>query len=389
MLFCSRIARRCLVVVTHLPSAGWLSLLIAVLSCGPLYAYDEAKPPLAPPAVPPVSAPPATVASQLDSDTQRESAPETTASPKCSETCSGFWILSTHNCPQSFDDGCPRFCPAVTRYEPCVGTRRSNLAELCQSLQPGVPVCVVTHGSFVNWDSICSESRSTWSWLNSAACDLPMQMIYLTWPSDRDVTPLVQIDVNLLGRRASRNGYYLAELIQYIPMECPICLLGHSHGTRVVASALHLMAGGKVQGVCHPTSRATGRQIRTVFAASAIDHDWLNPGERYGRALCSTQCLLNLRNRRDAALKVYPLRHLFAARAFGAVGLTSGDKRKLGCWAGKVVDCDVSHVIGHGHLWPYYFSEWSIAWTMRNFVFAPQQSTVAGAADGSSEKSRY
>jgi len=287
-------------------------------------------------------------------------------------TESGFWFVSTHRSPQSFSHTCPRFCPGVLRYEQCAGYRGSSMAELCAALEPGVPVCIMIHGSFVDTASACRESICTWRWLRRGAMGRRMQMIYLTWPSYSPLGPMLQLEVNKLGRRAGRNGYYLAELTQHIPPECPICLLGHSHGTRVIASALHLLAGGHVQGVCHPFARAEGRHIRTVFAASAIDNDWLNPSHRYGRALCSTQCLLNLRNARDPALKFYACRlPLIAKPALGLRGLTARDRRQLGGWGRKVNDYDVTRTIGPAHLWPYFVNRPSLACLMHNYVYFP------------------
>jgi hypothetical protein len=296
-------------------------------------------------------------------------------------TDSGFWFVSTHRSPQSFAHTCPRFCPGVLRYEQCAGYRHSSLAELCAALEPGVPVCIMIHGSFVDTASACRESICTWKWLRRGSMGRRMQMIYLTWPSYSPLGPLLQLEVNKLGRRAARNGYYLAELTQHIPPECPICLLGHSHGTRVIASGLHLLAGGNVQGVCHPYARAEGRHIRTVFAASAIDHDWLNPSHRYGRALCSTQCLLNLRNVRDPALKFYSCRlPLVAKRPLGLTGLTPRDRRQLGGWGGKVNDYDVTGTIGAAHLWPYYFNRPSLACVLHNYVYFPDRTPSPNAS---------
>ncbi|MEQ9409111.1 MAG: alpha/beta hydrolase [Fuerstiella sp.] len=285
---------------------------------------------------------------------------------------SGFWFLSTQHSPQSFDRCCPQFCPTVNRFEQCVGFRNSSLAELSGGLEPGVPVCIVIHGSFVDLESSCRESQQVWHWLRSAGMGQRMQMIYFSWPSFRRLTPMVQYDVNVLGRRAARNGYYLAELIQHIPPECPICLLGHSHGTRVISAGLHMLSGGAIQGVCHPFARAHGRRIRTVFAAAAVDHHWFNPGKRYDRALFSTECLLNLTNRIDPALNIYPLRMpLLAARPMGLTGVTRWDRWRLGSCGGKVLNYDVSRDIGRTHLWPYYFSNNRLAMIMRNYVYFP------------------
>lgn len=291
---------------------------------------------------------------------------------------SGFWFLSTARSPQDFRKSCPTFCPSVSRYEQCHGFHGSDLAALGEGLEPGVPVCIVIHGSFVDTASACRESVCVWKWLKSAGCGHRMQMIYFNWPSFRPMTPLVAADVNMLGHRAARNGYYLAELIQYIPPECPICLIGHSHGTRVVASGLHLMAGGVVEGVRHPTSRAHGRSIRAVFSAAAIDHQWLCPGKKYDRALCSTECVLNLHNCVDPALRVYALRLPFVStRPLGLTGLSGHDRRRLGGAGRRVREYDVSSEVGGRHLFPNYFNNRRLAMVIRNYVYFPDRVTTA------------
>jgi hypothetical protein len=180
---------------------------------------------------------------------------------------------------------------------------------------------------------------------------------------------LASIDVAVLGKRASRNGFYLTSLINKLPPDCPLCLLGHSHGTRVISSSLHLMAGGSVEGYQHSQPGNAGRRIRTVFAASAIDHDWLNPGQRFDRALCMTECLMNLQNHMDPALKIYPLRRIGSSRALGCTGFTEKDQRELGESRRRVSNWDVSETIGMGHLWPNYVKRPALASQLRNYFF--------------------
>lgn len=294
----------------------------------------------------------------------------------------GFWFLTTHHSPQSFDHTCPQFRPSVCRYEECSSFRPSSLAELSSQLQPGIPVCIVVHGSFVDLPNASSESVCTWKWLKNAGMGQPLQVIYFYWPSFKKISLTVQCDVNQLGLQAARNGYYLAELIQHIPPQCPTCLIGHSHGTRLIASGMHLMSGGTVQGISHRFARAHGRRIRSVFLASAIDHDWLNPGHKYDRALYSMECLLNLTNERDGALRIYPLRlPLVAKRALGLRGLTQTDRYRLGPVGHKVTDYSVANMIGREHLWPFYFRQSQVAATMRNYVYFPDLTTVVSSAE--------
>ncbi|MEZ6126064.1 MAG: hypothetical protein R3C49_23295 [Planctomycetaceae bacterium] len=284
----------------------------------------------------------------------------------------GYWFVNTHHSPQDFDSGLLRFCPGVLRYECGQGFRQASFEELLAGIEPGLPVCIMIHGSFVDTPSTCHESHMTWQWLRSAACGARMQMIYFHWPSYRPLTPLVPFDTNQLGRRAARNGFYVAELIHHLPPDCPVCLLGHSHGTRVISSAMHLMAGGAVQGYCHPFARVNGRPIRAVFAGAAIDHHWYNPGQRYDRSLHSVQCVLNMTNCVDPALAVYPLRMpLLVRRSLGTHGLSNSDRRQLGPISNKVLDYDVTRAIGASHLWPYYFTNPGLAMLMRNYVYFP------------------
>ena len=290
--------------------------------------------------------------------------------PQTTTTTPGYWIVSSHASPQHFDESAPVFCPSVTRYDHCTGFRRSSMQELMQSILPGVPVSVFCHGSFVSWEDVLNESCETWKWVHQACPDQPVQMVYFSWPSDRPIiVPIIQLDVARLGHRAGRNGFYLANFVQQLPSECPVCLVGHSHGTRVVASALHLIGGGAVEGYVLRPGPYPQHRLRAVFAASAIDHDWMNPGERYDRALCSVECLLNLRNKCDPALLIYPLRHPFAGRALGAMGFTRRDRRDLGSAGQKIQTLDLTSEIGHGHYWPNYFQRPWLARAIRNYLF--------------------
>jgi hypothetical protein len=290
---------------------------------------------------------------------------------------SGYWIVSSWKSPQSFDDNRLQFCPEVTWVDDCAGKRSSSMNDLQQSLVPGVPVCIVVHGSFMDSPSVVPESLQTWRWLKAGSGGLPFQMIYFSWPSDRPLSALASIDVAVLGARASRNGFYLASLMHHLPPESPVCLLGHSHGTRVISAALHLIAGGEVEGFRHTNPNCSLRRIRTVFIASAIDHDWFNPGKRFDRALRRTECLLNLKNGKDPALMIYPFRRIGSSRALGYCGFTAKDHRELGALDRRVKDWDVSDSIGLGHLWPNYARRPWLASSLRNyFYFADEQLPV-------------
>ena len=140
-----------------------------------------------------------------------------------------YWIVSTTlPCKVGWHSGADL---PIVRFDGSNFGRNSSLDELVSSLQPGVPVCFMAHGSFVTFDSMLKDSSQTYRWLRGAAPEQPVHIIFYSWASEEDGW-IPQIQVNRLGRRAAVNGFYLADLISRISVDHPICLIGHSHGTR-------------------------------------------------------------------------------------------------------------------------------------------------------------
>jgi hypothetical protein len=237
------------------------------------------------------------------------------------------------------------------------------------SLQPGVPVCFVIHGSFVGEDKVAEESRLAQRWLRQGCPCRPLHVVVFSWPSDQTNRLLFTSNVVSLGRRAERHAHDIAHVIGQIPDSHPVCLIGHSHGARMVVSTLHLLAGGQVDGVCCPPGTFGNHRIRAVLAAAALDHEWLNPGERYDRAVYRPEGILNLRNRHDPALLFYPLHRPGAARPLARSGLTRGDQRELSGWSAKVLEIDVTASVGRTHWWVDYLHEPAIAQIISPYVF--------------------
>lgn len=272
------------------------------------------------------------------------------------------WIFSVRHCPKKCD-ACSNQCAfGVTRADWCGNAWESTETDFRKWVRPGIPILIYVHGSFVPSDTVVGDSTSTFRWLRQAAPQRDVQMLSFTWRSDGVFTldPAVAvsslvpgIDVAILGRRAEVHGIHLARLILSLPPESPVCIIGHSHGARITASALDLLGGGCRCGVQLCRAPA-GRRVRAIFVAAAVDHDWLNPGERFGRAMCGADCILNMKTRGDWALSVYPLRKPFSPLALGQVGFTKRDIRKLGRTADRIAEVDVTDTIRLGHIWPRY-----------------------------------
>jgi|GEM_PF-906816 len=282
-----------------------------------------------------------------------------------------YWIVSTRECPQRGAACATGECLRYFRKQ-CgqLHVRPCGMPEFLSSLDPSAPTCFFIHGSYFDWESVVIDSEATYRWIRKAAPDLPLNVVFFTWPSDDRITYVVPtFDIMVLGRRAARNSFYLARLISQLPPGQPVTLVGHSHGTRLASSTLHLLAGGQVDGYLLETPVDPTRRFRAVFAAAAIDHHWLNPGERYGRALARTEALLNVRNSQDMALSLYPLSRPFGDAALGRRGFTRRDRQELGYWNTKIAEIEVSPDVRHGHVWAHYLHVPGLAHMLVPYVY--------------------
>jgi|GEM_PF-1237759 len=292
----------------------------------------------------------------------------------CAKCNPRFWIVSTRRCRKENSGPCCRYDQFLYENDRCVP--QHDPAAFQRWLIPGAPICVVVHGSFTSFRGLLGESCELYRWLHAPAPGRPLNIVIFSWPSDDYPTGLFPIDIAVLGRRSGYHGVYLARFLNTLPVGSRVCLVGHSHGVRTIAAALHLESGGTVQGnrLCraHPRdfgkSLGCARRYRAVFLAAAIDHHWLDPRERYGRALYGTEALLNLRNRGDFPLSFYPLRKPFGHRALAKAGFTNRDRRRLGSWNAKVRELDVTPLIGAQHMWHYYFKQTGISTAIAPYV---------------------
>ncbi len=288
----------------------------------------------------------------------------------------GYWIISAREADGNLGRSqLARF--RVWRFDAGGRGRLTTIDEFYGSLIPGAPVCFMAHGSFVDWESVRDDSRMTNHWLRSPAPQAPLHVVFFHWPSDDTPMLLLPVDVTILGRRASRYGFYVAEMISMIPDDHPISLIGHSHGARLVVSTLHVLGGGRVDDVAFAGGPYHRHRVRAVLAAAAFDHDWLNPGELYDRAVQRPEAILNLVNRRDRALGFYPLHRPLTLAAAARSGFTPGDRQSIGPQSQKLVDYDVTERVGTGHVWPTYYTNAGIAQSIAPYVLFHDQPALA------------
>jgi hypothetical protein len=302
---------------------------------------------------------------------QRPSLPNFQQRPVVAGPC--YWSVSSRQSAQHPRDwsGCPL---DVTQRNADGSWSQSSIPGLVSQLQPGAPVLICVHGSFVSVEDNCKESAEAYNALRAIAPNCPLNIIFYTWPSDGPYTFVAPLDVAIRGNRSDFNGFHIAWLLSNIPDQHPVCLWGHSHGNRAVMSCVQLLAGGEVEGYCFTGYRSPSKRFRIVMAAAAFDHHWLNPGQRYDRVAARVEGILNLQNRKDLPLALYPLSRPFAHRAIARSGVTIRDRSKMGSQASKVADCDVTELLGHAHYWPEYYSRPQILQTAVPYVFYVGQS---------------
>lgn len=293
-----------------------------------------------------------------------------------SELGGDHWIVSARRCDEmQLVNGC-RDCLEFFYGNGQTPLQRATWDEFFNTLQPATPVSFFIHGSFINWQGAVVEAHQTALWIRSAAPTAPVRVVYFTWPSDVNIPYLLPIDVNILGQRSSNYGFHLAHLVAQLKREQPVTLVGHSHGARLAAATMHLLAGGSIEGERLPAEMVGDRKIRMVLASAAVDRNWLNPGQMYGRALMLPEGVLNLRNSTDYALNAYPLVTPFGVDSLGRTGPKPQDRMQMGNLNNKLVDLEVAPILGTTHTWPNYYNEPALARAIAPYVY--YQPLVAG-----------
>ncbi|HMC10749.1 MAG TPA: alpha/beta hydrolase [Pirellulaceae bacterium] len=290
-----------------------------------------------------------------------------------------YWIVSSRNCGgtnSSPDAGrCLLYLHRTSEQNLVRERREAFLA----SVRPDRPVCFVMHGSYNRWGDVMVESRRIHRWLRSAAPELPLQVVFFTWPSDGNMPFIFPVDIAILGRRSSAHGAYLAGLISQLPADQRVAIVGHSHGARTAVAALHLLGGGALEeGPALPAGSTYPRQVRAVLIAAAIDHNWLNPGQRYGQALLVPERVLLLRNSRDSTLAIYPMRKLMGDRALGKDGLGQDDRFALGSLGPKVIELNAAEFADWHHSFADYHQRPELAKAMLPWAYFQEDGSFQG-----------
>jgi hypothetical protein len=240
----------------------------------------------------------------------------------------------------------------VENYAVCddAGRRRWQRSDLdgFLSFDPSVPTVFYVHGNQMTPGDAKSQGLALYRKLVNYGCDEPrIRFVIFSWPSAK--VGMILRDVRVKALRTAPAGCQLAWLLDQMPAETPVSLIGFSFGARVITGSLHVLGGGQLcNGIgleerAHP-DRAP---INAVLIASAVHAHWLGKGQYHGLAMTQVDRMFLLNNCRDMALNYYHLSTSDGSRprALGVRGPTRIDSE----YAAKIQMRDVSRYAGSQH----------------------------------------
>src|SRR5690606_2006483 len=159
----------------------WIRIVLLLAICAGLGSYPQRA--WAQVAVQP--APAATALGAQPHDSQGLGQTCTPAVSGIASCCdSTYWIVSSRQCLQYGGNGA-LCCQLEYFYAPGDGNLHPSTREQFHaSLDPAVPVSVMVHGSFGDFEDVKTDSRLTFDWLRAAAGPLAADAVFFPWPRE-------------------------------------------------------------------------------------------------------------------------------------------------------------------------------------------------------------
>lgn len=234
---------------------------------------------------------------------------------------------------------------AVTDETGCRHWRSSGLESLL-SADRSISTVIFVHGNRVTHGDAKREGLAVYRRLvRRDTTAAPIRFVIFSWPASQIRGPLK--DVRVKAARTRPAGCQLAWLVDQLPADTPLTMVGFSYGARIVTGALHVLGGGNLgsnqfAGLQHP-DRAP---INAVLLASALNSDWLCPGHCHGQAMTQVGQMLLVNNRQDRSMRFYYLStQRGRPQALGLCGPTCIDA----AGSSKITQQNVARYVGSNH----------------------------------------
>ncbi|MBS0209216.1 MAG: alpha/beta hydrolase [Planctomycetes bacterium] len=278
------------------------------------------------------------------------------------------------------------------RYDCGQGWRSAAWEDFQATDDPTVTTVVLIHGYRHSPENAVSEGLATWRRLRASCCSGKLRFVIWSWPTMPCNHRPVQ-DVAAKACRADVEARFLARFMSGINPQVRVSVIGYSLGGRVCCGALHLLAGGALNG--RPIDFAAPERVapvRAILVAAAVDEDWLMPNRRYGLATKDVERVAVLYNPHDMVLHHYRLlAHRGSVGAIGNRGVAG--LSTLGEDAKKIQYRNTGGELGRRHGWSHFLASSSLMLTIRSqamFLDLPAVTAVAmqqvSLPEASSEK---
>jgi hypothetical protein len=227
------------------------------------------------------------------------------------------------------------------------------------------------HGNRIRHEEALRDGLQAYKQLSACMRDQPLRFVIWSWPSTQVPRPLN--DVRLKACVSDAHARHLAWLVDQMPAESCVSLIGYSFGARLVGGALHLLGGGSLAG--HALAHRSSSQrvpLRAVLLAGALDGHSLLPHGRNSRAVSQVDRMLVTVNCKDAVLHHYPLLGGLLSNGPPALGYAGFFTESLGADGYKVVQWNVNSYVGQDHNWRRYLGSPAILSRLQSFALFAQ-----------------
>jgi hypothetical protein len=197
---------------------------------------------------------------------------------------------------------------------------------------PSVPTIIFVHGNQITTSDAREEGLVLYRRMMQYGASGPqIRLVIFSWPSAR-VGGLLR-DVRVKAARTGPAGCQLAWLVDQMPVETPISLVGFSFGARIITGGLHILGGGKLGHVGLSERVNSNRPpMNVVLLPAGLHAHWLGEGQYHGLAMTQVNQMFLVNNCRDPAMRFYHLAFKGRPQALGLRGptyLSSAERSKI------------------------------------------------------------
>lgn len=267
-----------------------------------------------------------------------------------------WWMMDT----RSLAD-CPSADTPQLRVRHCVNNAwtTSSLEAFLAESGEGTTVFHI-HGNRIPACEVAERGAYAYRALIANSNAPAFRFVLWSWPSDKVKGQLK--DVLYKADRSDTEAWYLGWILNQLPENHHVSLLGYSFGARIATGAVHLRAGGSVNGNALPFSSVAKAPVRVSLLAAALNCEWLSPGGQHELAAHSIDRFFVAYNSCDPALQRYRrLDRCTKPSAMGYVGLPCSSEL-----ANRTLQIDACPCNGRTHEEAPYYQSSQVVNALRN-----------------------